>query len=1191
MWGIMMRRIFLYGAIASLLMTTTIFAQLTSRLDGTIIDQTGGVIPGASVVLTNQNTGISRTTVSNDQGNYVFPQTPPGVYQIEAELTGFRTAIIRNVRVDVGLPARVDVQLEIGEVTEAVIVSAEGAAMINTVSAELTTVVETAKVVDLPLVSGNPVVLAGLQAGVASRSGATSPRDAFIHGLRGSFNNITHDGINVQDNFVRTGGLFALTAPTFGNVSQFSITTQNVASDSGQGVAQIRMVTPSGSNEIHGSLYNFHRNDYLDANSFFNNAAGLDKAKLIRNAFGGTVGGPVIRDKLFYYGAVELFRERTDAQLTRTVFTQSGRDGIFTWTPPGGSPQQVNLLELGGLTMDPYMQRIIALTPLPNDPTSVDPNFARFRFNSSAPTNTENYTVRVDYNMLDAHRVEGVFQHYDSEFPNDTFNDIGEVFPGLPGGGQASRRQRFSVALQSTYGPTFTNETRYGFQRAPVEFFNSESFADGFVLATTNLPITDPIRTFQPQGRKSPSHDWINNSNWIRGNHAFRFGGSFRSYWADTFNDALIVPTFTLGWGSTNNVNPLSTAMFPGGISGTDFTRASNHLSTLAGTVTRVDQRFNVTSPDSGFVPGATLGRDWRQSMLSFYGGDTWRVRRGLTISYGLRWEYHSPVSENNGLMFLPLGPVLDPNTQIDFFRGDIHAKDLNNFAPNISFAWDPFGDGRTSIRSGYSISYVIDSNLTTVNNATAGNAGLQVTPVLTNLSGTISSGGIITVPTPDFLSPRTQIDQLLTSPAPTVYGIDSDLSVPYVQQWSLSIERKLTNQTAVEVRYVGNRGTKLVRAIDFNQVNILGANGEFLNDFKAAQRNLLANGNPTVGEPIPTFSLLGLGGLLTNATVQNYLRRNEVAELLWLYVNNRDLFFVSPAPALRPGGERFDATIGSDFFFPSNILGIADSVGNISWSTYNALQMEVRRQFSDGLSFQWNYTFSKNLTDFEGSQANFAAFMDNNRHALEKRRSPQDITHVMNANWIYELPFGSGRRFLAGGGVVDKVLGGWQVGGIVNLQSGQPLSIVSARGTYNRAGRSANNTVNLSGIGISDLKARTGEFRLADGRVSMFDASLSGPGGFGSGDLFLFPEAGDVGSLGLTPISGPKYFNFDFNLIKRTYLTEEMNLEFRADMFNIMNRTNFNVGLTQNIQSANFGIINSSFAARVIQLALRLNF
>lgn len=1181
--------------LAILVLSGTLTAQLTSRLDGTVTDQTGAVIPGVSVVLTEQTTGISRTAVSNEQGQFLFPQTPPGLYQVEAELPGFKMAIVRNIRVDVGLPSRVDITLEVGEVAETVVVSAEGAAIINTVNAELSTIIETRSVVDLPLVAGNPTILAGLQMGVASRSGATSPRNSFINGLRGSFNNITHDGINVQDNLVRTGGLFALTAPTFSNVSQFSITTQNIGSDAGMGVAQIRMVTPSGGNEIHGSLYNFHRNDALDANSFFNNAAELDKPKLIRNSFGGTIGGPIIRNKLFYYGSLEFFRQRTDAQITRTVFTQDARNGIFTWTPPGGSPQQIDLLALTGLPMDPFMQQMINLTPLPNDPTSTDPNFARFRFNSSAPTNSENWTIRVDYNLSDAHRIEGVFQNFDFEFPNDTFNNIGEPFPGLPGGGQSSLRQRFSVALQSNYGANITNETRYGFQRAPVEFFNAETFADGFILHGNTFPngVQNPIRTFQPQGRNSPAHDWINNVNWIRGNHAFRFGGSFRYYWSDTFNDAAIVPTFTLGFGTqTNNLNPMSTDDFPGGISTPDFNRASGQLATLAGVVTSVNQRFNVTSPDSGFVPGATLGRDWRQSLLSFYGGDTWRMRPNLTVNYGLRWEYHAPVTENAGLMFLPRGPVLDPNTLIDFVPGDIHDKDLNNFAPSVSFAWDPFGDGRTSIRSGYSISYVIDSNLTAVANAAGANSGLQVTPVIPNLAGTVSTGGIITVQPPEFVTPRTQIDQMVVSAAPTIFGIDSDLEVPYVQQWSLSMERKLTNQTAVEVRYVGNRGTKLVRGIDFNQVNIMGANGQFLEDFKAARRNLIANGNPEVGEPIPTFELLGLGGLLGNSTIRNLIARNEIGQLLWIYVANRDLFFVSPDSDARPGGERFGATIGSGFFFPSNIAGIADSVGNNSWSTYHGLQMEVRRQFSDGFSFQWNYTFSKNLTDFEGSQANFSAFMDFNRPELEKRRSSQDITHVMNANWIYELPFGTGKRFLAGGGIVDKVLGGWQIGSIINLQSGSPLSINSGRGTFNRAGRSGINTVILNGIGISDLKESTGEFRLPDGRVSMFNANLIDldTGRFDS-SLFEFPEAGEVGTLAMTPLSGPKFFNFDFNLIKRTHITEDVNVEFRADMFNVLNRTNFNIGTTQNVDSTTFGIINNSFAARIIQLALRVNF
>ncbi|MCI0348520.1 MAG: hypothetical protein L0Z53_03765, partial [Acidobacteriales bacterium] len=416
------------------------------------------------------------------------------------------------------------------------------------------------------------------------------------------------------------------------------------------------------------------------------------------------------------------------------------------------------------------------------------------------------------------------------------------------------------------------------------------------------------------------------------------------------------------------------------------------------------------------------------------------------------------------------------------------------------------------------------------------------------------------------------------------------------VQQWNLSFQHELFASTAVEVRYVGNRGTKLSRAIDINQVFFPA---EFAADFRRAQRNLAANGNPTVGEPLTVFPRIGLGGFLQDTGVRTIIRNGEVGEYVASFLAiNRDFFFAGE------GGEDFGATLPISYFFRNPGTYVGDFLGNNSFSTYHSLQMELRRRLSKGLDVQANYTFGKVLTDFPGSQANFSALMDNAQPALEKMRPDFDITHTFNANFLYELPFGANQRFLSVGGALDKVLGGWNLGGILRMRSGEVVNIVSQRGTINRRTRSSKNTVNLAGLTISELQEKTGAFRDSQGRIRLFDPSLIGPDGRANTAFFQNPGVLQAGTLGLSPVSGPWYFVTDLAITKKTKLTEKITLQFKGEFYNLFNHTNFNIrsrgaldsttiGLfnTHGINSTFFGQIDNAFSPRQMQMGLKVIF
>jgi len=1186
---------------------------ITSPVTGTVTDATGAVVPGATVTLTNVETNASQTAVTNDIGGYVFPQVLPGLYNVSAELPGFKRAVVEQVRIEVSSPATVDLQLEVGGVAEQVVVTAsQGQAAMNTINAEINTIVNRAQIEDLPLNGRNVVELALLQAGVTG-SGEIA-REAAVNGMRGTFNNLTLDGVNNQDNFIRTDAFFGVIPLRESFVQEFNLTTSNSEVDAGIGASQTLMVTRSGSNEFHGQAFYYHRNDALNANTFFNNATGLEKARVRNHQYGASVGGRIIPDKLFFFVNYEEERDPSTEPVARIVPTEAAKQGNFTYLSNNAGLQTVNLFQLTGVTPDPEIQALLSLIPPPNDPSLIDnPNLSGFRFNSPSESDSDWLNLRVDFEPWQNHAFTAAFHQFRLDVPNDPSNDIDARFPGLPGAGQESTRRLGSGSWRATLSPTITNELRFGVQWAPVDFITGESFDRGYQILFSDPGLGEvdlfenPIQTFTAQGRNAPVYDLLNNLNWVKGPTLFKIGGNYRALRVDQYDTFGVIPQYILGFGA-GNVDPLSADLFPGGIAPEDLAIASEMLGILGGYVRTAQQTFNVSSRTSGFVPGAREDRLIKQNFFSVFGGDSWRLRPDLTVNFGLRWEFHGVPTEDEGLALLPVGgaqAVLDPNAIIDFAGGDtgrdFFENDWNNVAPNIGVAWRPFKN--TVFRGGYSIAYVVDNNITTITNALAGNPGLTQDQVLTGVTGTLSAGGRVPIEPPEFQVPRTAMQGVLADPAAALFAIDPNLRVPYVQQWNIGIQHEILPDTAVEVRYVGNRGIKLTRAVDVNQVRFPA---EFVEDFQRAQRNLAANGNPLIGEELTFFPQLGAAAefFMSNPTVQNWIRNGEIGSYVGnLVALNRDFFFAGW------GGEEFGATVTPDAFLPNPNTFVADIVENNAFSKYNALQVEVRRRYRQGFIGQFNYTYGKVLTNFSGTQSNFRGYFDNAQQSLEIMRPDYDITHTFNGNFVWDLPIGRGRAFETSG-VLDAIIGGWNLNSIIRVRSGETINIVSERGTINRGGsRSLTNTVHLVGIDIPELQDRTGVFQDDRGRILLFDPSLIDPAtGRANPEFFQNPGLLEAGTLGLSSVSGPWYATVDMGIRKsfRLPVTEDSRVQFRFDVFNLFNRTNFAV-LTQpstarandqlgvfnrhNINSTSFGVIDDTFSARQIQVGLKVLF
>jgi hypothetical protein len=1222
--------------------------NVSTQVKGIVKDTNDAIVPGVKVTLIDTQTRDEKSVTTKEDGSFVITDVRVGTYSVTAEGAGFKKLQVTNIEAHVDQTINLSLVLEAGDIAATVSVTAsEAQSLIRSEDAKLSTTIDVKQVQDLPLNGRNPINLAGGLAGVNTN---TNVRQSAINGLRGSFSNITWDGIEINDNLVRTDALFGVNTPSVAGVAEFTLTTQNAGPDEGVGISQVKFTTPRGGKSYHGEGYDYYRNDRFDANSFFNNATNIAKPKLLQHQYGFNIGGPFAlprfgeggprlaeKDHLFFYFFYEYTDTTQDFVPNRHVLNAAARTGNFTYVrSDNGALNTVNLLALSGRSLDPKVAQLLALTPTPNNTSIGDTrNSGGFRFNTPNGSTGRNIGFRMDYDINSKHRVEGVFSHFLSKLPNDVqLNNIGEQFPGLPGGGQESNRPRYALAYIASLTSNITNEARFGFSSSTPLFFNNEKFAEGYRIGFPTLggtALTTPIQNFLQQGRAPRNHDFIDNVTWVKGDHVFRFGTTARRVRILNFNDAGTIPQYNLGFNTTTNPTPLANnaTNFPGGLSTTQFTSATNLLALLTGAVNTGVQTFNITDRTSGFKRGIGSIRHLDYNTLAFYGGDTWRIKENLSINLGLRWEYIGPLTERDGLGLMPqdtsLAVLFNPKAVLDFAgKGtgrEFLAKDLNNFAPNFSFAWDPFKDGKTSIRGGFAISYAIDNNATVLNNASvAGNAGLAST-ITADQVGTVSTTGLGLINTPAFKVPRTLDENLAISQTPTLFTTEFNLKTPYAEQWNFGIEREIMKDTALSVGYVGNRGVQLTRGLDTNQVTIF-QNG-FLADFLRAQQNCALQGatitgsgtplerctdaryNPAIAgsQPLTIFPLLGhptaanRGGNLTNATILNLIKEGQVGELVSNYLSSRCTYFIQQA-VQNCGGDIFRigpnaSSISAGFFLPVNPNAfVTDYIGSSGWSNYHGLQAEIRKRFTNGWYYQVNYTWSKAFTNAEQAQAEFSPYLDNaTGDAWEKKRLNQDVQHVFKVNGVYELPFGPGKRWLDASGWAGKLLGGWQISAIGQWRTGRPISFLSNRGTLNRGARSGNNTPNTT-LTIEQLQAGTGLF--ADPKTGLplvIDPAWIGPDGKASSAFFTNPPAGQVGLLSLTPVDGPGYWNVDTALIKRTRFRERLGVELRLEAFNVFNHTNFSVPNTLDINDTNFGKINATFDNRILQWSWKFTF
>ena len=1169
-----------------------IFGQTaTGRLTGVVKDATEASIPGAAVNVRSESTGATIVLETNVAGVFTASSLAPGFYDIEVSAEGFRKYTVDDQKIDVAVATSLPpIILELGLATETVVVEG-GISQVQTSNAEVTSIVTSDQIEELPLIGRDPLSFVSLQAGVAY--GGATP--TVINGQRTSFSNVTLDGINIQDNFIRNNALDFLSSRTLiDQVAEFAITSQNGSPAVGGGASQVNFATRSGGPEFHGNAYWHWRSDKLAASPWFSNRQGLDKPQLTFNQFGGSLGGPAIKNRVFFFANYESLRSRSRSLANATILTPDAARGVFSYVDLAGTRRQVNVLELQGLQADPEAAKVLSRIPAPSEINNFDTgdstserllNTAGYRFHTRDNGERDAVTVRGDWNATSQGAL-GVTYKYTQE-SNDR-PDAGVGFHEAPPVQDFGHGRFLSAAWRSSFGPRFTNEARFGFNFASGDFRNSAA-PEGFQLA--GLLYTNPTVNFAPQGRYTDTVNYRDDAMALIGRHSIRFGFDAQQVRVEKFDSFGVVPAMYIGLGVTS-LYQLPGVLFPGGIGSADLGTAQALLASLAGIITEASQSFNIRDRSSGFLPGQENRRRYRYDAISAYFQDSLKLRPRLTLNLGLRWEYYGRLDERDSLMLLPVpGPgglieTLLSDAELDFAGGaagrPLWNPDRNNFAPNIGLAWDVTGDGRTAVRAGYSVNYVNDETIGSGNNAISANDGLQGSNVLQDLDAFLVDGPV-EIAAPEYSIPRNVSQNQLLDPYAAVFSIDPNLRSPYVQQWNLSLQREVGWDTVVEARYVGNKGTKLIRGFDFNQV-VIKENG-FLDDNIRARNNgflaLEARGafypsyDPGLegSQELTVFPRLVGGGYIDFPIVQQYIRRGEVGGLAELYITN-------------------GITEGTDVALRRNQNAfVSDLVTNYSNSTYHALQLEVRRRAAQGLQFQANYTFSKVLTDSSGggSYHRFDPFLDLAQPRLERARATFDLNHVMNANFIWHLPLGSKNRLTQG----------WTVASIMTLQSGSPLSILSGRGTLNRTGRSGQNTASsdrtkeqLAHI-VRFRMTEDGPFYIAQGAINSRDntgVALDGAERF-TGQAFYHPGPGEVGTLQRRLFSGPSAFAFDVSVSKETKITENHVAKVGARIENILNHPSF-FSPSHVIGSTQFGRITSTVVGpRRIELFFRYEF
>jgi outer membrane receptor protein involved in Fe transport len=1111
----------------------------TGQLSGTVVDANGARVPGASVTVTNRDTALERRVVTDEDGNFAVQLLPPGKYKAEVAAQGFKTVVVEEINVNVTQTATVDIRLEAGDVAAGTVNVTAEQPLAQQESSQVGRVIEEVQLRQLPLPTRNFQQLLTLSPGTSasvSNNTELGRGDAIItvNGNRTTSNNVRINGIDA--NSIGTNSTPNIAVPATDSIQEFIVQTSLYDASQGRNAGgNVEAVTKSGSNNFHGNVYEFFRNRSLNANDPFLSAARQPKPVLSRNQFGGTLGGPIIKDRFFFFGSYQGTRERNGASLNNSLLsptlpvfltdtnrTAAGIAAAFNaynaTLPVAQQQAPITAAQINPISIAILQARLPSgqfAIPSPTTGSGLTPisDISRFR--------ETQFNANFDYKLSDVHSIssKNFFASNPTTQANYNFAGLGNGPTQLPGfGGKLAIRQSL-ISLTDSYvfSPNIVNQARFGFSRlrvtsAPVEPFTAQQFGINSPLAGTfpGFPtivaaglFTLGSSSFADQSSRINAWSVNDTVSYVVGNHRLRIGGEFRYSQVNFYFNA-----FSRGFlqFSPSTANPFSA-----------------FVNFLTGT--------GVSIIGSGVFDRALRTKDFGAFVQ-----DDWKVSKRLTFNLGLRYDFYgypvdtrgrlvnfipeqfragttaAPAGPPNG--FVQAGNAQNPIPGVPLVDDTLVPNDKNNFAPRVGFAYTLTKDGSMVVRGGYGIYY---DRLST----RYANTQLLNFPYLALAVGLLNPVGppifhtlanpFINVPQPTSFPVNATVPSPLNPLAPVVgvpisgIYIDPKLSTPYVQQYNVNVQWEFLKNYLLEVGYVGAAGRHLLQVVTLNQ------------------------------------------------------------------------------PVYNRATNSFAAPYGTFISTQKNVAGGLQQVQSTSNSKYNSLQISVTKRFSDGLQFLSAYTLGRSIDYYSGTAVNELAAVPGDQYNWRTNRGLSDFDrkHRFVTSFIYDLP-----KFDVESSFAKSLLNNWEFAGILTLQTGLPFSIVD--NPNNNIIQRANFNPNFTG----SILTGGGGTQYFNPAAFITSRPIVSGAAIGAVNNPNFDPNNPFGNTPRNFLRGPGQKNMDFSIVKFIPFNERLRGELRAEFFNLFNWVNLANPNNNIANTATFGkITQTSTGPRVIQFAFKLNF
>jgi len=1227
------------------------FGQLaTTSLRGTIKDPSGALVPGAKITITDKATGKTTSTVADSSGAYSFAQIAPSKYTIVASSSGFGDQT-KSAELLVNQPATIDFALSIQASNVTVDVSAS-AQTLNTSDASLGNAAGNELIQALPSETRNVPDLLSLQPGVLYLPSTTDSRSGAVNGGRSDQGNITLDGVDDNDQvngFAFTGVL----RETQDSIEEFRVATGSTNADSGRSSgAQVSMVTKSGTNKFHGAAYEYNRPTFTVANDWFNKQAEQNSdlpnipGKLIRNIFGATLGGPVLKDKLFFFGNYEGSRLAENAEVTQTVATASYQAGNLSYFDTNGNmqsltPGQVAVLDAGCQVCNtsaypnppgpnPNALAYFNSMPAANGTTQGDGiNEGSYSFSSPNPIHLNTTIGRIDFAPSDRHRifVRGNLQ--------DDVTAGTEQFPGQgPSFAIEDNTKGITAGDTWTISPTMVNDIRYGYIRQGFSNrgVGKGDYVDFRFLSTTTAETRSNVTSV-------PVNNIVDNLTWTKGKHSFQVGGNWRLVHQNFLTDA---NSFSSG-----NSNPYWLGGVAPSPADMDQGFGNSYLiayANLVGDIPSVTNYYNyqVSSATSAtlLADGVPLNKHFSANEFEWYVQDAWRAKPNLTITLGVRHSILQTPWETTGQEITPTvdthswylaresaaqkGQINEPDLAFApsgpfYGKPGYYAKSKDNFAPRLAVAYSP--NTRTSIRAGAGIYYDHFGESLVNNFAQNGQFGIssaitnpasiyqtETAPRFTSRTTLPFSNGAGD-PTENFPYTPADFNALITT------GIDSKMKTPYSESFDLSVQHELPGGFTIEAAYYGRLGRHLLQSLDLSEpTDFVDPNGG--GDYYAAGTTL-------------SKAVDANGGFDPNAApgcnCNQYAQVNSIQyfEDMFPWMANFDYQGESATQAIysdewNPSRANLGATtalIDLDLYCttafqnpysgdypsypcPSDLtsrfwqyqFASLFSLSSIGSSSYHSGQLTLRHPMSHGLQLDVSYTYAKSMDMGSDAERNpalsllvFSQIFNTWKPQLNRGVSDFDTRHLLTVDYVYQLPFGHGKAMLGNSGkIADALIGGWQLSGIFRSTSGLPFSLFEP-------GYTTNWTYGSFPVVTAPVKMRR-HFD-SNGEPQFFDNPSAINTGVATGSPIRLPYPGEAGER--NHFRGDGYINLDSGVSKSWKIREYGAVKFAWEVYNVTNTVRFDPAfLGSQLTDGNLGVASTLLSTpRRMQFSLRYDF